>query len=150
MDFLYKNKSVFLVCNSVCNAGISSGYFPGWVFPRIFKNEQKTTTHHTYNILFLALWLVLFMMKSLKMLRSFNFLKLLKVSCSNKAFSSSMSPSLNKKLQYDWQWCFARHCVLNLKLQGKLRFKTFYWFLNLVHTTFVLITAPNTVCFTWN
>ena len=45
-----------------------------------------------------------------------------------------------------------KHCyiVLNVKLQVKLRFKTFYWLLKLLPTALALSTGSNTACFAWN
>ena len=42
-----------------------------------------------------------------------------------------------------------KHCfvVMNVKLEVKLRFKTFYWILKLSYTAFSLNTITNTACF---
>ena len=44
-------------------------------------------------------------------------------------------------------YCFV---ALNVKLQVKLRFKTFYWLLKLLYTAFVLSTTTNMACCTRN
>ena len=80
-------------------------------------------------------------------------LKLVKVHCSNTACSSSWWPTIHKLLNatadsVEKHWhCFV---VLNVKLQVNIRFRTFYWLLELFFSHFVLNSTTNTVCFAQN
>ena len=80
-------------------------------------------------------------------------LKLVKVHCSNTACSSSWWPTIHKLLNttadsVEKHWhCFV---VLNVKLQVNIRFRTFYWLLELFFSHFALNSTTNTVCFAQN
>ena len=122
----------------ICNFFLQNGVFQ---ILKMFKNNMKFTrkacwinskiSHRnrntTHDILTLSLLLVIIMVELLNVLNALElyFLKLLEVNCSNTAFPYNPFLKNNRNMTGNsvGKKCFP---VMNVKLQVKLRFKTFY------------------------